>query len=54
MCGTSAGAINASALACGADHFDDTVRHLASVWKNFHAELVYRADSLSVMRSGTG
>ena len=52
MCGTSAGAINAAALACGADHFDDTVRHLASVWKNFHAEQVYRADSLSVMRSG--
>ncbi len=52
MCGTSAGAINASALACGAEHFDDTVRHLAHVWRNFRAEQVYRADSLSVIRSG--
>ncbi|QNN56522.1 patatin-like phospholipase family protein [Diaphorobacter ruginosibacter] len=52
LCGTSAGAINASALACGADHFDDTVRHVASVWRHFEAEQVYRADSISVLRSG--
>ena len=52
MCGTSAGAINASALACGADHFDDTVRHIAQIWRGFRAEQVYRADSLSVLRSG--
>ena len=52
FCGTSAGAINAAALASGVDHFDDTVRRLASVWAHFHAEQVYRADSLSVMRSG--
>jgi len=50
--GTSAGAINASALACGADHFDATVRLIAKIWKNFHAEQVYRADSLSMLRSG--
>ncbi|WP_353235577.1 patatin-like phospholipase family protein [Diaphorobacter ruginosibacter] len=52
LCGTSAGAINASAIACGADHFDDTVRHLARIWRNFQASHVYRADSLSVLRSG--
>lgn len=52
MTGTSAGAINASALACGADHFDDTIRHVASIWRRFKAEQVYRADSLSVIRSG--
>jgi NTE family protein len=50
--GTSAGAINASALACGADNFDATVRLIAQTWKNFHAEQVYRADSLSMLRSG--
>ena len=50
--GTSAGAINASALACGADDFDATVRVIARVWKNFHADQVYRADSLSMLRSG--
>lgn len=52
LTGTSAGAINAAALACGADHFDRSVRRIAHVWRNFRAEQVYRADSLSVMRSG--
>ena len=50
--GTSAGAINAAALACGADHFDRAVRRIARVWRQFHAHQVYGADSLSVMRSG--
>ncbi|EJE48805.1 putative esterase of the alpha-beta hydrolase superfamily [Acidovorax sp. CF316] len=50
--GTSAGAINAAALACGADHFDRAVRRIARVWRDFHAHQVYRADSLSVLRSG--
>ncbi len=50
--GTSAGAINAAALACGADDFDTTVRRIAHVWKNFEAQQVYRADSLSMLRSG--
>jgi len=50
--GTSAGAINASALACGADNFDDTVRRIVEVWKNIHAEQIYRADSFSMLRSG--
>jgi NTE family protein len=45
--GTSAGAINAAALACGADDFDAAVRRIADVWQNFHIEQVYRADSLS-------
>ncbi|MDO8251722.1 MAG: patatin-like phospholipase family protein [Rhodoferax sp.] len=50
--GTSAGAINAAALACGADDFDSTVRRIANVWKNFEAHQVYRADSVSMLRSG--
>ena len=50
--GTSAGAINASALACGADDFDGAVRRIVGVWKDIHAEQVYRADSLSMLRSG--
>ena len=40
--GTSAGALNASALACGADDFDHAVRGLAEVWMNINAEQVYR------------
>jgi NTE family protein len=52
IAGTSAGAINAAALACGADNFDRSVRRVANVWHHFHAQQVYRADYLSVMRSG--
>jgi len=50
--GTSAGAINAAALACHADRFDSAVELITKVWQNFAAEQVYRADSLGVMRSG--
>ena len=52
ICGTSAGAINAAALACNADQFDTAVEGIAQVWENFRAEQVYRADSLGVIRSG--
>jgi len=50
--GTSAGAINAAALACHADRYDASVEVLARVWQDFQAEQVYRADSLGVIRSG--
>ena len=52
ICGTSAGAINASALATGADRFDAAIELIAKVWENFSADQVYRADSLGVIRSG--
>ena len=52
ICGTSAGAINAAALACHADQFDAAVQALEQVWSGFRAEQVYRADSLGVIRSG--
>ena len=52
ICGTSAGAINASALAANADRFEASVEVLAKVWQNFSAEQVYRSDSLGVIRSG--
>jgi NTE family protein len=52
ICGTSAGAINAVALACRADNFSEGVQKLLDVWENFTAEQVYRADSLGVLRSG--
>ena len=50
--GTSAGAINAAALACHADRFDAAVEVVSKVWQNFSADQVYRADSLGVIRSG--
>lgn len=52
IAGTSAGAINAAALACRADSFDDAVDELVAVWENFRAEQVYRADSIGVIRTG--
>lgn len=50
--GTSAGAINATALACRADNFQEAVAQLVHVWENFHAEQVYRSDVLGVVRAG--
>jgi NTE family protein len=50
--GTSAGAINAAALACRADNFEGAVRRLSRVWENFHAHQIYRADSFGVIRTG--
>lgn len=52
LSGTSAGAINAAALACGADHFEGAVHRLARLWRHLHADMVYQADSLSMLRSG--
>jgi NTE family protein len=50
--GTSAGAINATALACQADRFDHAVAGLVDVWRHFTAEQVYRADAFGVVKSG--
>jgi NTE family protein len=52
IAGTSAGAINATALACHADHFDLALAGLVDVWRDFRAEQVYRADSIGVLRTG--
>jgi len=52
LVGTSAGAINATALASRSDNFQDAIAQLVSVWENFHADQVYRSDLFGVMRSG--
>ena len=44
ICGTSAGAINAAVLAMNAGDFRRGVRWLMTVWKNFRAQDIYRAD----------
>lgn len=54
LCGTSAGAINAVALACNADNFDQATEILAKVWRNISVNQVYRADALGILRSGVG
>jgi len=50
--GTSAGAINAVALACRADHFDESLDLLAGVWRDIRADQVYRTDAVGVARTG--
>ncbi len=52
ICGTSAGAINATALACHADDFGKGMQRIVGAWEHITAEQVYRADSLGVLRSG--
>jgi NTE family protein len=44
ICGTSAGAVNAGALAVNADHFGRAVDNLLEVWRHFEPRHVYRAD----------
>lgn len=52
IAGTSAGAINAGALATGADDFPRAVAKLEAVWAGMHVEAIYRADAWGVARSG--
>ena len=51
ICGTSAGAINATVLAANATNFHRGVRVLMTVWKNFRVHHVYRADLLGVIHN---
>jgi NTE family protein len=52
LCGTSAGAINATSLAVFADDFSRGVANLLEVWENMHCHHVYRTDAAHIMRSG--
>ncbi len=51
LCGTSAGAINATSIACLADNFSKAVSVLATFWRNMHAGHIYRADPIGIARS---
>jgi NTE family protein len=48
ICGTSAGAVNAGALASFADDFERAVDSLVEVWRDFEPGHVYRADLAGV------
>jgi len=52
MTGTSAGAINAAALASEADDYGRALERLYRIWHDFQAHHVYRADAFGVVRSG--
>jgi NTE family protein len=49
--GTSAGAVNATAIAVHADRFRVAVGNLERVWRNFQVEQVFRSDTTSMLRS---
>jgi len=52
LCGTSAGAVNATGLAAQADDFAAAVENLVGAWETMHCERIYRTDVAHVMRSG--
>ena len=52
ICGTSAGAVNAAALAVYANDFNAAVGHLLGVWEHFRVHHVYRSDFIGVARGG--
>ena len=52
VCGTSAGALNAAAIACGADQFGAATRALKQVWTELHVEQVYRASVADMIEGG--
>jgi NTE family protein len=51
ICGTSAGALNATTLAVNALYFRKGVQYLANIWKNFQVHHVYRSDPLGVFNN---
>ena len=52
ICGSSAGALNAAALAIYATHFHEGVHRLVHVWCNFQVGQVFRADARSTLLNG--
>ena len=51
ICGTSAGALNAATIAVNAQNFHKGVRYLNNIWKNFHANHIYRTDVIGVFNN---
>lgn len=51
ICGTSAGALNATALAVNAHSFRKGVQYTHNIWRNFHANQVYRTDVVGVFNN---
>jgi NTE family protein len=50
--GTSAGAVSAIALASDAAHFRRSVSAIERVWRDFRVHQVFKADAVSMLRSG--
>jgi NTE family protein len=52
VCGTSAGAVNAGALAAGARHFRAATHALCDIWSRLHVHDIYRSDAAHLAASG--
>ncbi|KWN69408.1 patatin-like phospholipase family protein [Burkholderia ubonensis] len=52
VCGSSAGAINATSIASHADDFSHGVRRLLEFWEHLRADYVYRTDWLGIAAAG--
>ncbi|MCG6951220.1 MAG: patatin-like phospholipase family protein [Betaproteobacteria bacterium] len=52
VCGTSAGAVNATSLAAQADDFSAAVDNLVQTWETMRCERIYRTDVAHIMGSG--
>lgn len=52
VCGTSAGAINAAALACRAHQPRRAIDHLCALWQSLHTRDVYYSDAPRLARTG--
>src|SRR6202047_4103259 len=50
--GTSAGAVSAIALASDAAHFRHSVYAIERVWRDFRVHQVFKADAVSMVKSG--
>lgn len=52
VCGSSAGAINATAYACRAGHPHTALKRLEKIWRGLHTGDVYRSDPVGVFGNG--
>jgi NTE family protein len=50
--GTSAGAVNAIALATDPTHFRRTLSGIEDIWANFHVHQIFRTDTGAMLQSG--
>lgn len=52
ICGTSAGAINAAALACRSNRPHLGVRRIRRLWSSLNTDMIYRADAPGLINTG--